>query len=83
MTTKKTNWLTSFAIILSFMLVFLPAQVAIPQLQQIIVLITGGLSIAVQIILLLGESAKGKKLSSFVLLGLTVIAMVLMFIVYK
>ncbi|MCR9065981.1 MAG: hypothetical protein NXI00_18560 [Cytophagales bacterium] len=83
MTTKKTNWLTSFAIILSFMLVFLPAQVAIPQLQQIIVLITGGLSIAVQIILLVGESAKGKKLSSFVLLGLTVIAMVLMFIVYK
>ncbi|WP_304234964.1 hypothetical protein [Jiulongibacter sediminis] len=80
MTTKRTNWLISLTILFLFVMIFLPAQVASPRIQTIIVAVVGVFALAFQVLLL--RTTK-EKTQSYILLGLTLIAMALMFLVYR
>ncbi|MGR3809448.1 hypothetical protein [Jiulongibacter sp. NS-SX5] len=79
MTTKRSNWITALIILATFILIFLPVQVASPKIQRMIVTAVGAGSILLQLLLI--RSSK-EKAQSFLVLGLTIAAIALMFVAY-
>jgi hypothetical protein len=79
---KRTRILSTLVIILTFVMVLLPAQIAVGWIQRIIVGITGGLSVFFQLLLLISVESKTKKTQSYVLLALSLLAITLMLILY-
>jgi inner membrane protein involved in colicin E2 resistance len=69
-------------IILTFVMVFLPAQIPIGWIQRMIVAVTGSLSLIFQLLLLLSADTKTKKTQSYVLLALSILVIIVMFISY-
>jgi hypothetical protein len=79
---KRNRVLSIIVIVLTFIMVFLPVQIAFGWLQRAIVEVTGAVSVVAQIILLLSADTKSKKTQSYILLALSLIAITLMLIRY-
>jgi hypothetical protein len=79
---KRNKILSIIVIILTFVMVFLPAQIAIGWIQRAIVYVTGGISVLAQIPLLLSADSESKKTQSYILLALSLLAITLMLIMY-
>lgn len=80
---KRTKVISAAIVILTFVMVFLPAQIAFLMMQKIIIGLTGSLSVLLQIYLLTQTSDKKKRLQGVILLASTVITIALMIVVYS
>ncbi|AWV96847.1 hypothetical protein [Arcticibacterium luteifluviistationis] len=79
---KRTKVLSAAIVILTFVMVFLPAQIAFLMMQKIIIGVTGSLSVLLQIYMLTQTVDKKKRLQGVILLAFTIITIVLMIVVY-
>ncbi|WP_341225096.1 hypothetical protein [uncultured Arcticibacterium sp.] len=80
---KRTKVLSAAIVILTFVMVFLPAQIAFLMMQKIIIGVTGSLSVLLQIYMLTQTVDKKKRLQGIVLLAFTLITIALMVVVYS
>lgn len=80
---KRTKVLSATIVILTFLMVFFPAQIAFLLMQKIIIGVTGSLSILLQLYLLSQTEDKKKRLQGIVLLAFTIITIILMIVVYS
>ncbi len=76
---RRTTLLSAIVVILGFILVFLPPQIPFQLARQLIVGIGGGLAVLIQLVLL--RTSK-EKTPSYILLVVSVLAIVLMFLSY-
>lgn len=80
---KRTKVLSATIVVLTFLMVFFPAQIAFLLMQKIIIGVTGSLSILLQLYLLSQTEDKKKRLQGIVLLAFTIITIILMIVVYS